>query len=101
MLSQNFIDEMKQKLEQQQAKFEADLAQLQPHTEMGDDYENNAIEVEVDEVNRDLIVRIESDLEKVKAALSKIEQGTYGIDAEGNEISEDRLRAIPWADKAI
>jgi RNA polymerase-binding transcription factor DksA len=41
------------------------------------------------------------DSEKVNKALNKIAAGTYGIDDEGNEIPEERLRALPWADKSI
>jgi RNA polymerase-binding transcription factor DksA len=37
----------------------------------------------------------------VNKALNKIAAGTYGIDDEGNEIPEERLRALPWADKSI
>ena len=101
MLSQSFVDEMKQKLEEQKQKLLADLKGLRPHTEMGDDYDENASELEVDEVNQDLIARMQGDLEKIDKALAKIEAGTYGTDDEGNEISEARLRALPWADKAI
>lgn len=101
MLSSEFIQEMQQKLEQHKAKLAADLAGLVPHTEVGDDYDENATELEVDEVNQDLIVRLKSDLEKIDKALAKIADGSYGMDDEGKEISEARLRALPWADKAI
>jgi RNA polymerase-binding transcription factor DksA len=40
-------------------------------------------------------------LEKIENALKKIETGTYGTDSEGKQISEERLRVLPWADKAI
>jgi DnaK suppressor protein len=101
MLSQDFINEMKQRLEQEQQKLRTDLAGLSAHTEVGDDYDENAQEVETDEVSQDLIARIKSDLAKIDKALVKIADGTYGVDDEGKEISEDRLRALPWADKAI
>ena len=101
MLSQDFISEMKQRLEEEKRKLQADLAGLSSHTEVGDDYDENAQEVEVDVVNRDLIARIQNDLTKIDKALAKIADGTYGVDDEGKEISEARLRVIPWADKAI
>ncbi len=101
MLSAEFITEMQQKLEQRKRELQEELAGLQPHTELGSDYDENAQEVEVDEVNQDLIARITSDLQKIDTALGRIESGTYGLDAEGKEISEERLRALPWADKAI
>ncbi len=101
MLSQTFIDEMKQKLLQQKQKLEEDLKGLSPHTEMGDDEDENADEVNVDEVSQDVIATMKADLDMVNKALGKIEAGTYGTDDEGKEISEERLRAMPWADKAI
>ncbi len=96
-----FIDEMKQALLQQKAKLEQDLAGLQMHTEFGDDMDENAEEIAVDEVNQDLIARIKRDLEKIDKALNKIKQGTYGYDDNGKMIGEARLRAMPWADTAL
>ncbi|MCL5666365.1 MAG: hypothetical protein M1383_01145 [Patescibacteria group bacterium] len=101
MLSQEFIQEMKKELLENKARLERDLADLHPHTELGDDVDGNAEEIQVDEVNQDLIARMSGDLEKINKALQRIEDGTYGVDGSGKEISEERLRAIPWADKAI
>jgi RNA polymerase-binding transcription factor DksA len=101
MLSPQFISEMQQKLEEQKQKLQTDLAGLAPHTEVGNDYDENATELEIDEVNQDLIERMKKDLEKIDKALDKIAAGTYGTDDDGQEIAEERLRAIPWADKAI
>ena len=101
MLSQEFVMEMKAKLLEAKTRFNEDLAGLNPHTEVGNDQGENAEEVELDEVNQDMIARINSDLAKIEAALLKIEEGTYGVDAEGKEISEARLRVLPWADKAV
>jgi len=101
MLQQSFIDEMKQKLLAEKQKLSQDLAGLSPHTEMGDDYDENAEEINVDEVNQDMIAAMRVDLQKIDKALAKIKDGTYGTDDEGKEISEDRLRALPWADKAL
>jgi RNA polymerase-binding transcription factor DksA len=101
MLSQEFINEMKQKLEERKLQLLEDLKGYQPHTEMGTDYDENASEFEVDAANQDMMFRIKDDLEKIDKALGKIEAGTYGVDDEGQEISEERLRVIPWADKAL
>lgn len=92
---------MKTKLLEAKAKFQADLAGLSPHTEIGDDPDESAEEVELDEVNQDMIARINTDLAKIETALLKIEAGTYGVDEEGKEIAEARLRVLPWADKAM
>ena len=102
MLSQQFIEEMKTKLLQEKERLTADLAGAPAHTELGeDDYDINAQEVELDDANADVRARVQSDLEKIEKALEKIEAGTYGTDDEGNDISEDRLRVLPWADKEV
>ncbi|MBI5530702.1 MAG: TraR/DksA family transcriptional regulator [Candidatus Doudnabacteria bacterium] len=101
MLPQPFIEEMKTKLLAQKAKMQADLADLKPHQELGGDLDSSAQEVEDDEVSRDLIAKLSADLERIEKALAKIEDGTYGTDDEGKEISQERLAALPWADKAI
>lgn len=101
MLSQEFIDEMRAKLSEEKERLTADHDGLSDHTELGREFDENAQEVELDEVNTDLRKRMHADLEKIEKALAKIEAGTYGTDDEGKEISEERLRAIPWADQAI
>ena len=101
MLSQDFIEEMKAKLLAEKDRLTADFAGLSEHTEIGREFDENAQEVEIDEVNTDMRGRMESDLAKIEKALAKIEAGTFGTAGDGQEISEDRLRAIPWADQAI
>lgn len=101
MLSQSFIEEMKSALLEKKSALEKELNGLSSHTEMGTDMDDNAQEVEKDEVSQDLITTIKSDLVKIEKALEKIQNGSYGIDDEGKEISEERLKVIPWADKAI
>lgn len=100
-LSAQFIEEMKQKLLEEKSRLENELAGLSMHTEMGNEVEDNADEVAVDEANTGVRVRIEADLEKIEKSLAKIAEGTYGVDEEGKEISEERLKVLPWADKAI
>jgi RNA polymerase-binding transcription factor DksA len=101
MHSKEFIEEMKQKLSAQKKKLEGDLSGLSAHSEMGDEEDENASEVNVDEASLDVIALMKKDLEKIEKALAKIDDGTYGTDDEGREISEARLKALPWADKAI
>src|SRR4051812_33643414 len=101
MLSQPFIDEMKTALLEKKKQLEEDLAGLSPHTELGNDDESNAEEVGTDEANQDVIQLMKADLAKINKALLKLEDGSYGTDDEGKEISEARLRALPWADKAV
>lgn len=101
MLSKEFIEEMRTKLLEEKSHLEAELGGIHEHTEVGDDLDENATELQMDEVSQNLSESVNSDLQKINVALQKIDQGTYGTDDEGNEIGEDRLRAIPWADKAI
>ncbi len=101
MFTPAFIEEMKTKLLQAKSDLENELGGLSAHTEMGNADDENADEVELDIVNEDVMARIKADLVKIEAALIKIESGTYGTDDEGKEISEDRLRVLPWADKSI
>lgn len=52
------------------------------------------------EQQRDLALRVRSrgELEKVEAALRKLDDGTYGTCGScGNPIPRERLEAIPWA----
>lgn len=101
MLSQDFIEEMRAKLMAEKERLTADVAGLSEHTEVGDELDENATEVQLDEVNSDVRSRMEGDLVKIEKALAKIDAGSFGTDDEGREISEERLRAIPWADQAI
>lgn len=101
MVSKEFTVEMKKALLAAKQKLEEDLKGLSAHTELGGDDDSNIQEVEDDEVSRDLIARMKTDLEKIDKALAKVEDGTYGTDNDGKEISEARLKALPWADKSI
>ena len=101
MLSQEFVAEMKAKLLAQKQKLEEDLKGAPAHTELGSDFDSQVQEVQDDEVNRDISSALTEDLKKINAALEKIEAGTYGTDDEGKEIAEERLRILPWADKAL
>ncbi|HYV33302.1 MAG TPA: TraR/DksA C4-type zinc finger protein [Candidatus Limnocylindria bacterium] len=101
MPSKEFVAEMKLKLLEAKSKLEEDLASLKSHEELGEDIDSSVQEVEGDDLSRGLIPRMKADLEKIGKALAKIEAGTYGTDDDGKEISEARLEALPWADKAI
>ena len=101
MLTPEFIEEMKAKLLEAKQRLTGDLEGFSSHTEVGEDYDENATEIQIDEANQDMRTRFAADLEKIEKALAKIEAGTYGVDDDGQEIGEDRLRAMPWADKAI
>ena len=101
MLSPQFIEEMKQKLLEEKKRIETDLAGMSVHSEIGDDIESTEDEAEADFDKQGIRAQLTADLKKIDAALEKIEAGTYGTDDEGKEISEERLRVLPWADKAL
>ncbi len=91
---------MKKLLLAEKEKLEGDLAGLQQHEELGEDLDSSVQEIENDEASQDMIADIQGELAKVNKALSKIDAGTYGSDDQGQPLSEQRLRALPWADKA-
>lgn len=100
-LTSGFIAEMKQKLLAEKSRLEAELSGLAAHTEVGTQTDENAEEMELDELNQNLISRLKSDLEKISKALQKIDAGTYGADDAGKPIAKERLEVLPWADKGI
>lgn len=54
------------------------------------------------EVRRERLRKSQELLEEVEKALSKIENGEYGIcEATGRPISKDRLRARPWSSYSV
>ena len=101
MLSPEFIEQMKAKLLAEKERLTGDLAGAPAHTEVGEDYDENATEIQVDEANQDVRAIVQADLAKIEKALAKIEAGTYGTDDDGQDIPQERLNAIPWADSSI
>ncbi len=101
MLSQTFIEEMKAELLKKQEELKNELKGMRAHEELGEDPDSSAQEVENDEVSQDIILALKTDLRKIEKALAKIADHTYGTDEQGRQISEERLRALPWADKAL
>jgi len=101
MISKEFVAEMKIKLLASKEQLSGEIAGLPTHTEIGTDPEATADEAEQDFDNQGVRACIEQDIKKIENALEKIKSGTYGVDMDGNEISEERLRVLPWADKAL
>ncbi|MBL8030842.1 MAG: TraR/DksA family transcriptional regulator [Candidatus Doudnabacteria bacterium] len=100
MLTQEFIEHMRQRLLADKKKLQEELGGLEPHTELGDG-EDAAGELALDEANQDIIAVIKADLAKIEVALQKIDAGTYGIDDNGVPISQERLEVNPYADRAL
>ena len=67
-----------------------------------DDWSENAVEAENDEVMDEMENLAIDEIRKIKIALSKIEDGTYGICRICDEtISPKRLEALPYATRCI
>jgi RNA polymerase-binding transcription factor DksA len=106
MHSQEFIEKMKQRLEEEKERLSEELSQVPAHTEMqsnDDEWEDaSPLEMQVDEVSKDIIAQLKSDISKIETASERIEKGEYGVCSVGGEdISEERLEVIPWADTCV
>ena len=101
-----------ERFDKQRARLEEELASLEQQLrEHGVDPQGEGIEVDVDEGFADsaqattersellgLIEQLGGTLRDVKAALRRLDEGTYGKCTNcGNEIGEERLEAIPAA----
>lgn len=70
-------------------------------TDIGTEEGENASESEEFGNELSVVRGLEIKLNKVRSALKRIEDGTYGKCLEGDDIEEDRLRALPEADACI
>lgn len=105
-----FIAAMKQVLVTEKKQLLSELGQIS-HKKDGDyeanypDYERdeeaNAMEVADFEANNATTEATEKRLQEVDHALANIANNTYGITADGELISEERLRANPAASTII
>lgn len=67
-----------------------------------DDWSENAVESENDEVLEEVGGLAVDEIKKIKLALSKIEAGTYGTCVTcGKKVAEKRLAALPYATQCI
>jgi RNA polymerase-binding protein DksA len=102
MFNQEFIQKMKERLLNEKQEVEKKLTELNnPEAPMDnpdeDDLANDAAEDIIEESSRAAFHEI---LEKIDAALARIEQGTYGICLKtGKEIPREHLEEEPWAEE--
>ena len=67
-----------------------------------DDWSEGAVESGNDEVLEEIGNLAVDEIRKIRAALSRIDAGTYGICAScGNKIAPKRLEALPYATTCI
>lgn len=104
--------EFKQKLIEEKNRIEMELRKIASQDSDGDykaefeDYgrerDDNASEVENYTVNLGVTESLETELDKIKLALKKIENGTYGKCEKCNkDITEKRLEAYPAAQNCV
>lgn len=102
MYSSEFIEKMKQRLLDEKARLEAGLQGTQSFPEYDTQSSDDIAEkIEADATNQDANSQLGSELEKVNAALARIENGTYGQTAAGGFIDEARLEAFPAAEESV
>ncbi len=115
MISKELIEENKKRLLEEQKRLQKVLnhedikdgkgefpGDYKPkYDELGNEEGDNASEVENFSNQLGVTEDLESQLKKIEWALARIENGTYGVCAEGDEIEEDRLRALPTAETCI
>ncbi len=113
-IDQKTLEELKQALIKEKAELENNLSRIAKPVNkekgdyetsfesLGDDSDDNAIEVEEYSDNLPIEETLEKKLQDVMSALLEIENGTYGICKNCNqEISIERLKANPSARTCI
>ncbi len=85
-------------LRERLAELDGRLHRIEDHLEQtpNPDWEDRAQESEMDEVLESLGTAGASEMEAIRAALARIEGGTYGICVKcGEDISDERLDVVP------
>lgn len=116
-MNKNDILHFKEKLEKERILLEEELgtiSRVNPNNPR--DWEATTTDIQVDsadenevadkmeelEENKAILSRLEPQLNEVKAALKRIEEGTYGIcEVSGDAIEKERLEANPSARTSI
>lgn len=110
LFKQDFIEEMKKTLMDTKVdlkkKLGLALEEGEEHhgtfPDYGDEEDDNVHEIEGFMVNENLKNQYEKELRDVRAALKRIEDGTYGIcKYTGEKIDEKRLRARPTSSSSV
>lgn len=113
--SDEFIQEMRERLEKEKERLEKLLSRFAKKNdvkttedydtsfpEYGDDEDENAVEIADYSNNLSLEQDLEKELRDVINALERIEEGAYGIDKyTGEPIGEARLRARPTSTSTV
>lgn len=107
MIDQKLIKANKARLEREQGRLQKLLSGVEgkkgpKYPEIGSQEDENASEVAMYAANVAEGYDLEMRLKKIKAALVRMENGTYGLCvAGGEEIPAERLRAVPEAETCV
>ena len=112
-LTQDQIETYRKRLKEERRRILVNIEGLRDElgTSLTDDTEENGLETHIGDQGtmmflreRDLSVEENEEhlLAEIDAALQRIKDGTYGVCVDsGEEISTDRLDAIPWAARTV
>lgn len=112
MLNQQTLEQLKSKLLKEKKELEEKLDKMAMKSDgdyeatfedFGRNQEDNAEEVEEYTAKMGVTETLEKKLEETKAALERMEKGTYGIcdNCKGEEIPMERLMAYPSASTCL
>jgi DnaK suppressor protein len=111
MLTLDFIQEQRTRLLEEKKHINKELefiaqkdssGSYQPKSDdIGDRQDDAALESTTFDTNLSTERNLVDILNKINAALAKIDKGQYGTCEQGDQIEEDRLHVIPWASTCI
>ena len=114
MIDQKIQEELKQKLLEEKKRIEENISKTETgrkgtdreyetaFPEIERDQEENADEMEMYESNLAVDESLKTELEKINAALARMESGTYGVCSNcQKKIPLERLEAYPQADTCL
>src|SRR5215510_12292785 len=98
------IDALKSQLEKRLSVLSREAREIDAelHEPGNPDFEERAIEIEGEEILEGLGKVALDEIGQIKSALTRIDLGTYGVCVVcGEDISDARLNAVPYAAKCI
>ena len=98
------IDVMKQRLEKRLAELDRETHAIDAelHEPGNPDFEERAVEIEGEEILEGLGNVALDEMAQIRAALTRIGAGTYGVCTVcGKDISDARLDAVPYAARCV
>jgi DnaK suppressor protein len=94
----------RQRLAEERARIERELAAIGPQ-DPGEEPEDTGDQAtDLDQAGKDDAIRedVQRTLEAIERAEQRLEEGTYGKSVvSGKPIPDERLEALPWADRLV